>query len=158
MTRSHRRLLGLVSVVLWGALAASACSGDSSSSALVTQSGTTITDTDTGTVLAPIGGAFQSDVKSFTTTQSGTVSVVLTSAIETLPGGTLLPNVVMGLAIGSVVNAACSPLSGATAQASAGSAVVLQGTVSAGSYCVLVSDVTNQLGPVAYTVLVTHPQ
>jgi hypothetical protein len=152
-----RSLCSLV-LVLAGTLVAAACSGDSSSSGVITQAGPTITDTDTGTVPIPVGGAFQSDTKVFTTTQSGTVSVVLTSAIETLPGGTLLPNVVMGLAIGTFANATCAPLPGGTAQASASSAVVLQGTLSAGTYCVMVSDVTNQLGPVAYTILVTHPQ
>jgi len=138
--------------------AAAACTGSDSSTALPTTSATVVTDTDTGIVQPPIGGVFQSDTKTFTTTQSGTVSVTLTSAIETLPGSVLLPTVVVGLAIGSFASGACTPLSGASAQASAGSAVVLQGTVNAGSYCVQVFDVTNQVGPVAYTVLVSHPQ
>jgi len=108
-------------------------------------------------VQPPVAGVLQGDVKPFTTMQSGTVSVTLTSAIETLPGGSLLPTVVMGVTIGNLANGACTALSGASTVASASSAVVLQGTLSAGPYCVQVSDVTNQVGPVAYALLVAHP-
>jgi len=32
----------------------------------------------------------------------------------------------------------------------------LSGTIAAGSYCVQVSDITNQIGSVAYAVAVSH--
>jgi len=145
-------------VVLVLAAASGACSGSDSSSGLTTASAPTVTDTDTGTVPPPVGGVFQSDIKTFTTTQAGTVSVVLTSAIETLTGGTLLPTVVMGITIGTSAGGVCTPLSGASTTASAGSSTVLSGTLAAGAYCVAISDVTNQVGPVAYTLLISHPQ
>jgi hypothetical protein len=144
-------------VILWAALTAAACS-NSTSSTLPTPTPTIVTDTFTGIVQATVNGVFQSDSKPFTTSASGTVSVTLTSGVETLPGGTPLPNVVMGVGIGSFASNTCTLLTGGATTAQASSAIVLQGTLAAGSYCVQVFDVTNQTGPVAYTVLVSHPQ
>jgi hypothetical protein len=39
----------------------------------------------------------------------------------------------------------------------AGASSSISGTAAAGLYCVQVSDVTNQLGPVAFTVVISHP-
>jgi hypothetical protein len=88
----------------------------------------------------------------------GTVVVTLTSAVETHPDATTNPNVVVGVAVGSPSAGSCSLGTGnvpALLQSGANSS--LSGTAAAGLYCVQVSDVTNQLGPVAFTVVISHP-
>ena len=87
---------------------------------------------------------------------SGTINVTLTSATETLPGGALLQTVTMGLTVGTA-SVGCTPLANAFTTATAGSSPQLSGSVAAGTYCVMVSDVTYQLGPVAYAGAVSHP-
>jgi hypothetical protein len=130
----------------------------SSGSTLSPSTPTTSTDVLTGTVGTPVNGSLQSAFNPFTVGQGGgTVSVTLTSATETLPGGSLLSTVTMGLAIGNATNGTCSPIANAFTTAQAGASPQLSGTLSAGAYCVQVSDVTNQLGPVSYAVAVSHP-
>jgi hypothetical protein len=148
------RILSVFVVLL--SLPALACSGNSSDSTLVTNPTTAASETLIGTVAAPVNGALQTAVNTFTS-QAGTVSVTLTSAVETLPDGSKLPNVVMGVGLGSASGSSCTLLSNAFATAQPSSTVVLSGSVNAGAYCVQVSDVTNQLGPVAYAVVVNHP-
>jgi len=78
--------------------------------------------------------------------------------IETFPDGTLLPTVTMGLGVGTVNSGTCALLSNAFTTAQGGSAPQLSGTISAnGTYCVQVSDVSTQVGPVNYSLLVSHP-
>ena len=86
----------------------------------------------------------------------GAVSIALTSANETLPGGTLLTGVSMLVTLGTVTGTTCSPVAGASQVLMPGGAP-LSGTLTAGTYCVTVSDATNQLGPAACAVAVTHP-
>ena len=87
----------------------------------------------------------------------GSVSVTLTSAVETFPDGSLLPTVTVGLGVGTVANGACTLFANAFLAAQASSVAQLSGTLAAGTYCVAVSDITNQLGPVSYAVAVSHP-
>ena len=154
------RLSG-VSILLFGVFAAlgSACSGGSSSSSSVTTPTQTIaTEVLTGTVQAPIGGVLQSSFNTFNVGQGGgTVQLTLTSAVETFPDGSLLPTVTMGMGVGTVSAGTCALLTNAFTTAQAGSSPQLSGTLSVGTYCVQVSDVTNQFGPVAYAVAVSHP-
>jgi hypothetical protein len=84
------------------------------------------------------------------------LSVTLTSTIETLPGGSLLTNVQMGLALGTPSGTSCNAPAAAPPFASIGVTLSLPGTLPAGTYCLQVSDVTNQAGPVAYSLAVTH--
>ena len=126
----------------------------SSPSSAVTTSPSTNTITVTGIVPAAVNGVQQSDFKNFNVGQSGgAVSLTLTSALETLPGGMVITGVVMGLAIGSP--------SGTTCTLAAGTVPVLSGQISGtaqpGPYCVVVSDQTVQQGPVAYTVVINTP-
>jgi hypothetical protein len=149
-----RTLLWLVGVVI----VLPGCSGGSSSSSTTTAPTATTTDVLTGTVAAPINGVLQSSYNPFSVAQSGgTVSVTLTSAVETLPGGALLTSVTMGLGIGTISTDTCTLLTNAFTTAQAGSAAQLTGNLNAGAYCVKVSDVSNQFGPVSYAVAVTHP-
>ena len=144
------------------AVAASACDGSSTSpSSTTTTTTTTATVTNkvlTGTVAPPVDGVLQSSFNTFVVSASGgTLTVTLTSAVETLPGGTLLTTVAMGLGVGTVTDGACTLVSGAYTTAQAGASPQLSGSsVSAGTYCVQLSDVTNQLGPVSYAVAVAH--
>ncbi|HZT77998.1 MAG TPA: hypothetical protein VFA27_15195 [Vicinamibacterales bacterium] len=136
-----------------------ACSGsDSSTSSTTSPSQTITTDVLTGTVPAPINGVLQSAANNFAVGQGGgTVNITLTSATETLPNGTLLTTVAMGLAVGTSSITGCTPLANSFTTAQASGTPQLSGSLAAGAYCVIVSDVTNQVGPVAYAVAVSHP-
>ncbi len=139
-------------------VAASACSGSNNSSSTTAPTQNITTDVLTGTVLPPVNGVLQSSVNNFTVGQGGgNVSVTLTSATETLPNGTLLTTVAMGLAVGSSSITGCTPLANSFTTAQASGTAQLTGSLNAGSYCVIVSDITNQVGPVAYAVAVSHP-
>jgi hypothetical protein len=134
------------------------CGGDSGSSATTT-SPTLISDTLPGSVAAPVAGVRQASSVIFNVNApGGTVLVTLTSAVETNSDGTVNPNVVMGVAVGTSASGVCSLGTGnlpVLLQAGANSSIT--GTAAAGLYCVQVSDVTNQTGPVAFTVVVQHP-
>jgi hypothetical protein len=116
-------------------------------------------DTLPGTVAAPVGGVRQAASVLFNVASpGGSVLVTLTSAVETHPDGTTNPNVVVGIAVGSPTAGSCALAAGNVPillQAGANSSI--SGTAAAGLYCVQVSDVTNQLGPVAFTVVISHP-
>jgi hypothetical protein len=135
-----------------------ACGGSNSSTTTPSTSQTFTTEIFTGSVAPPANGVLQSATNNFAVGQGGgQVSITLTSAVETLPDGSLFPTVAVGLGIGTPSGAACSLLTNGFTIAQAGSTAQLSGSVQAGNYCVQVSDVTNQLGPVAYAVAVTHP-
>ena len=144
---------------LCAALLVVGCSGDSTSPSALASAPTVTNDVLSGTVAAPVGGVLQSAFNTFTVGQGGgSISVTLTSAIETVNGGTLLPTVTMGLAVGNASGQACTPIANTFTTAQAGSTPQITGTLGAnGTYCVIVSDVTTQLGPVAYSVVVSHP-
>jgi hypothetical protein len=65
----------------------------------------------------------------------------------------------MSITLGSFVNGVCTALT--TNIASASGNTIIQGSVqTAGTYCLQTSnlDLSSQSGPVAYTLLVNHPQ
>jgi hypothetical protein len=147
---------GSIGLLVALALGASGCNSTGSTATVPTAPATT-TDVLIGTVAAPITGVLQSSTSLFTAGQGGSVTVTLTSATETLPGGVLQLNVTMGMGIGSTTsgNPATCSLFAPVAPTQPGQS--LSGNLNAGTYCVVVSDVTNQLGPVAYAVAVSHP-
>jgi hypothetical protein len=110
-----------------------------------------------GTVPPPVNGVLQSDTKPFTTTQSGTVTLTLLSAVETIPGGVPFPTVQIGVGVGTLSGGTCSVPAGNSFTASSSTGPV-SGTFSAGAYCLQMSDVISQLGPVQYAIQVMHPQ
>ena len=136
-----------------------ACSSGSSSASTTTATVALTLDTLSGTVPVPVNGTLQSSSVFFTVAPvGGSVTVTLTSAVEVNPDGTTNPNVVMGVAVGTSSGNTCSLGTGnipVLMQASANS--TLSGNASGGAYCVQVSDVTNQVGPVNYTVAISHP-
>ena len=148
----------MTSVLIATAAVGSACGGSNSNTTSPTAPSQTFsTDILTGAVPVPVNGVLQSAFNQFVVGQGGgTVSVTMTSAVETLPGGTFLPTITMGLAVGPVTNGTCTTTSGFTT-AQGASSPQLSGTLAAGTYCVTVSDVSGQLGPVSYAVAVTHP-
>ncbi len=133
--------------------------GGSSSSSSTTTSPTLVSETLPGNVPAPIGGVRQAASVPFTVNApGGTVAVTLTSAVETNSDGSLNPNVVMGVAVGTPAAGACALGAGnVPILLQAGANSTISGTAASGLYCVQVSDVTNQSGPVAFTVVVQHP-
>jgi hypothetical protein len=152
--------LPLTAVLVAAVCTGAACSSNNSSSLLPTTSTTQTTTTDvlTGTVPAAINGVMQSAFNQFVVGQGGgSVTVTLTSAIETLGTNSFVANVTMGLAVGTPANGVCTPLSTSSTVQTVPNGTSLAGTLSAGTYCVLVQDVTGQLGPVTYSVSVSHP-
>jgi hypothetical protein len=151
----HFSLVALVIV-----LTTAAC--DNSSSTTAPTSPNTYTYTFAGTAPAAVNGVPQSDSKPFNVGQSGgTVSITLTSAVETLPGGVLNPSVVMGIGVGTPTGTSCTLSTGTAATLlSAGASSSISGTLSPGAYCIQVTneDASAQTsGPVAYTVVVMAP-
>ena len=117
-----------------------------------------ITDVLTGVVDPPVNGVRQQTFKTFTMgTGGGPVTVTLTSAVQTRPDGTLQTTVQVGLGVGTVVNAACVvPATALVVTPAGGTQPHLGGNLPGGVYCVQVSDVTGQVGPVAFSVTVIH--
>jgi hypothetical protein len=148
----HFSLVALVIV-----LSTAAC--DNSSTTPTTTSPATNTITFSGTVPAAVNGVAQSQSEPFTVGQSGgTVTFTLTSALETLPGGTLNPTVVMGIGVGTPSGATCSVPAGTT-QFLPASASPISGTLNPGSYCVQVTneDASPSSGPVTFTLIIVTP-
>ena len=151
----------ILSLVLLATFAATIAGCSSSTSPSSTSTSTTTVNPTTellsGTVAALVNGERQSSSNPFTVAlNGGGVTVTLTSAVETFPDGSLLPTVTMGLGVGTWANNTCTQITNAYTTAQAGGTPQLSGTINSGAYCVLVSDVTNQLGPVAYAVSVSH--
>jgi hypothetical protein len=126
-------------------VATTACGDDPPAPGPTTPTVTRTTETFSGSVQVA-GAAFHS----FRVAQTGTTEVTLTAAS---PPAT----VVMGLAIGTVDDAGCTRLTGASLNTAAGSVPQLAGLTSTGTLCVQVRDVGNQTAPVNYSVSVTHP-
>jgi hypothetical protein len=91
-----------------------------------------------------------SDVKSFNVVASGGQLLVILTAAG--PPSTI--SMVLGL--GMYSNPTCTLLTNGSIITPAGANPQLSGTVSAGSYCVQISDAGNQTEPVAYSVTVIH--
>jgi hypothetical protein len=145
-------------LVLALGMASAACNNGSSSS---TTSATVPLTSETlpGVVPAPINSVLQSANVFFTVgAPGGTVTVTLTSAVQTNPDGTANPSVVMGVAVGTASGTTCSlGVNNLPVLMQASATSTLSGTANPGAFCVQVSDVTNQSGPVAFTIVVTHP-
>jgi len=63
----------------------------------------------------------------------------------------------MGLGVGTPSGDTCTLSSANAVTAAAGTTPQLAATAPAGTYCVQVFDVGNQVAPVAYTLTVAHP-
>jgi hypothetical protein len=141
-TRVFRVFVGLGLLML----GAAACGGGNNPpSGVTTPTVTRTTDTFSGTVQV---GA--SAFHSFRVAQTGTTEVTLTAAS---PPATVM----MGVAIGTVDDAGCTRLTGASLNTPAGSVPQLAGVTSSGTLCVQIRDIGNQTAPVNYSVSVTHP-
>ena len=118
---------------------------------------TIITEVLTGVVAPPVSDVLQKTFKTFTVGQGGgPVTITLTSAVLTRPDGTTLATVQMGLGAGTPSNGTCVIPTGSYVVTPAGASPQLVGSLSAGVYCVQVSDVTTQVGPVAFSIKVEH--
>ena len=119
---------------------------------------TVITEVLTGTVAPPVNTVLQKTFKTFTVGQGGgPVTITLTSAVLTRPDGTVLTTVQMGLGAGTVdTGGICVIPTGSYVVTPAGTSPQLAGNLNAGTYCVQVSDVTTQVGPVAFSIKIEH--
>ena len=132
--------------------------GCNRSVALLAPEQTIINDILTGSVLPPVNGELQRTFKTFTVGQGGgDVTVTLSSAIQSLPDGTQQTNVMMGLGAGTVSAGLCVVPVTAYVTTRPGTTPQLAGSLAPGTYCVQVSDITIQTGPVVFSVTVTHP-
>lgn len=151
-----KRMLALALAL---AVGGAACNNGSTASSTTTPSAVLVSETLTGSVPAAANGVLQAASVPFTVASpGGAVTITLTAAVQTNPDGTTNPAVVMGISVGTPSGTTCPLVAGAVPylmQASASS--TLSGNVSAGAYCVQVSDVTNQGGPVAFTLVISHP-
>jgi hypothetical protein len=149
----HFSLVALVIV-----LTSAACDNSSGTNPTTTSPATN-TITFSGTVPAAVNGVPQNQSEPFTVGQSGgTVTLTLTSALETLAGGTLNPTVVMGIGVGTPSGSVCSVPAGTT-QLLAASATPLSATLNQGPYCIQVTneDASPSSGPVTFTVVIVTP-
>jgi len=137
----RRRLLG----AMLCAVAIGACNNNSTSGTVSAPTTTRTTETFSGTV--QVGS---SAFHSFPVAQPGTTDVTLTT---TSPSST----VVMGLAVGTTGEGACTPLAGASTNVVAGSTPQITGLTTTGTLCVQIRDIGQATGPVSYTISVTHP-
>lgn len=117
-----------------------------------------ITEVLTGTVEPPVSGVLQKTTRTFTIGQGGgPVTITLTSAVQTRPDGSLQPTVQVGLGAGTVGSGGiCVIPATSYVVTQAGTTPQLSGSLAAGEYCVQVSDVTGQVGPVAFSIKVEH--
>lgn len=119
---------------------------------------TILTEVLTGSVAPPVNGELQRTFRTFTVGQGGgDVTVTLTSAVQTLPDGTQQTNMFMGLGAGTVSGGVCVVAVTSYATTRPGTTPQLAGSLAEGTYCIQVSDITIQTGPVAFSVTVTHP-
>ena len=118
---------------------------------------TVITEVLTGTVVPPVNSVLQKTFRTFIVGQGGgPVTITLTSAVLTRPDGTTQATVPVGLGAGTVVDGACVVLPTAYVVTQAGTIPQLSGNLAVGTYCVQVSDVTTQVGPVVFSITVEH--
>src|SRR4051812_19676994 len=104
-----------------------------------------VTDNFSGTV-----NQGSNDSHTFTVTSSNfQIALTMTSAG---PPATIQE----GFGVGQIVAGSCQLLSGAYGVYPASTTPQLSGTITAGTYCVMVYDAGNQTGPITYTVVVQH--
>jgi hypothetical protein len=132
------------------ALAGTACGdGGNSTPNFIQPTPTQVTENFTGTVA--IGG---SDIHTFTVAADGqALAVTLTAAG---PPATIFVGLGVGTPSGTPIGSSCTLLSGGSTVTPAGTTPQLSGTISAGSYCLVVSDVGNQTAAITYAATVTH--
>jgi hypothetical protein len=139
-------------------LLTSACSSSDSSNN-VTAPAPGVTETLSGVVPAPVAGAPQpSSFVSFNSAGAGTGSVTLTSAIETLSNGSLLPSVIVGLQLGVPSAGGCTLAAASTPLTVQASPTPIQAPFVAGGNCIFVTsgDQSALAGPVSYTLVILH--
>jgi hypothetical protein len=112
--------------------------------------------TISGTVVAVVDGVRQSQSRNFLLDADYSVSVTLTSAVETMLDGTTLSTVVMGVSLGFVSDGVCKAIPGAAVTVAGSSAVQLVWIMPAGTDCLQISDATTQEGPVAYSASISY--
>lgn len=140
MTRSAQ-----LTIALALAIVVAACGGSSNTTPVVAPTGTLVTETFNG--IAQPGGALS--FNPFTVTVGGAINATLVAAGPP-------PTIQMGLGIGTPGGGTCALLSGGSVAASASTAAQLNGTLTAGTYCLAVFDIGNAAGPITYTVTVAH--
>jgi hypothetical protein len=133
-------------VLLVFAMLGAACGNDTTTPTTPTAPTSPVTETLNGSMAK--GGIA---VRTFTATQSGTVSVTLTSVVPS-------SGIVLGLGIGIPVANSADCRFSQTVNTPAGAAVQLTAAVDAGTYCAGAYDIGNVGSDgVTVTVTVTHP-
>jgi hypothetical protein len=131
----------LVAVAMAGLLAS--CGGSGSTPATPTATPVTLTDVFTGTLAATASMSFQFGI----TTQGAITATLTTFSPQT--------TITMGFGIGQPVNGVCTLISGAYTE-SAKMGYVLSGTITTGSYCVVLYDIGNMQGNNDFVITIVH--
>ena len=153
-TDSDMRRLSSFLLCLCLPIAAAAC-GSSSTSPSTTADSTTGYRLS-GTLAAAVSGVPQKSTHVFLLSAGATVTVTLTSAVETLLDGTTTSTINVGVGLGTMSNGTCTVLPGAFVNTASATAANMAWTMPAGTNCVEVSDVTVLEGPVAYAITLTY--
>lgn len=103
-----------------------------------------------------MNGVPQSFSSAFLLPSAGTVTVTLTSAVETMLDGSALSTVTVGVGLGTMTNGVCAVTPGAYITTASGTSAQMAWAMPAGTDCVQVSDVTVQEGAVAYAITLTY--
>jgi hypothetical protein len=142
-------------------LTATACSGSSDTSNTTAPTQTVVNPTNvstlTGTIPAPTPGQSPPTVVvTFNSAATGSGTVTVTSAAETLSNGTVFTGVQIGLILGTGGVSNCVAPAGATPFFTVASPTALTATYTAGANCFIVSsgDQSATAGPVTFTLSV----
>lgn len=139
--------LAHISIAAALAVSAAACGGSSAAQSVVAPSATVTTETFNG-IVQPLA----TNVHTFNVTTPGSLSVTMTAAG---PPATIT----MGLGVGNP-NAAGTCIfltSGTTSGIASTTTPQLSGTLAAaGAYCVAIADIGNAVGPITYSLTVSH--
>jgi len=145
-------------LVLAWVIAAGACTGsDSSNTTAPTQTvvNPTVTTPLSGTIPAPIAGqAPPTTIVTFNSAATGSGSVTVTAAAETLSNGSLFTGVQIGLILGTGGVNNCVLPAGSTPFFAVASPSALTANYTAGANCFVVSsgDQSATAGPVTFTL------
>jgi hypothetical protein len=149
--RAHARTIWFVALLAVAVLGAACGNNDTTTPTTPTAPTSPVTESLNGS-MAQNGTA----IRTFTATQSGTVSVTLSSV--TLSSAGPPANIALGLGIGIPATTGTDCKFSQTVNTPAGAAAQLTAAVDAGTYCAGAYDIGN-VGPngVTVTVTVTHP-
>jgi len=155
VTKRSSQARPFVFVLMLAVMVSAGCDGNTPTSP------STTTDTSTTTATTPVTiteeftgrlGVGGYSFFSFTTAQTGTIALTLTSV-----GGQSVPSTVwLGLGIGVPNAEDC--VTSTSVNTAAGSSAQISGSYNAGVYCARLHDIGNLLAPASFNVTIARPE